>query len=397
MKTLGSNRLVIVLPYLKARGTEKQALMLSQGLVSLGWDVFLVVVMGYGEPWLYEALEESGVKVINLGRPWYRQRKGVSWLRLPCLVKFLISLKPDVVMSRALLANRLVGFASMIACVPFLATYSGGIAAPEYDIRRSSLSLWISHFKEVIWRILQGCPVKLVTVSGKSAENLYRRYPRSRKWVMPIQNGVVCPPLLDMPIQEQSSIDQNCVRIVFVGSIELDRKGLDVLIDAVEILVKESAPLFKLTIVGDGPDFSLLRDLVFSKGLDSFVEFLGESECPLDIMRQSDLLALPSRREGLPNVMLEAMSCGVCVIASLCPVGPSEVIVHRETGWLVPVGDAVSLAMGMRTLISEPGFRKKLGQAGFSYVSTQCSAQVMTQRYDSVLRSLIGSAGVVVK
>ena len=88
MKTLGSNRLVLVLPYLKARGTEKQALMLSQGLVSLGWDVFLVVVMGYGEPWLYEALEESGVKVINLGRPWYRQRKGVSWLRLPCLVKF---------------------------------------------------------------------------------------------------------------------------------------------------------------------------------------------------------------------------------------------------------------------------------------------------------------------
>ena len=119
MKSQGSYRLVLVLPYLKARGTEKQALMLTQGLVSLGWDISLVVVMGYGESWLYESLEKSGIKVINLGQPWYRKRKGVSWLRLPHLVRSLRVLKPDVVMSRALLANRLVGFASMIACVPF--------------------------------------------------------------------------------------------------------------------------------------------------------------------------------------------------------------------------------------------------------------------------------------
>ena len=150
-------------------------------------------------------------------------------------------------------------------------------------------------------------------------------------------------------------------------------------------------------IVGDGPDISLLRDLVVSKGLVSRVEFLGESERPLEIIRQSDLLVLPSRREGLPNVMLEAMSCGVCVIASSCPVGPSEVITHRESGWLVPVGDSVALAKGMRTLISDTLLREKLARVGFSYVSTQCSADVMTQRYDSVLRSLIGSTGTVAK
>ena len=74
MKSQGSYRLVLVLPYLKARGTEKQALMLTQGLVSLGWDISLVVVMGHGESWLYESLEKSGIKVINLGQPWYRKR-----------------------------------------------------------------------------------------------------------------------------------------------------------------------------------------------------------------------------------------------------------------------------------------------------------------------------------
>ena len=162
-------------------------------------------------------------------------------------------------------------------------------------------------------------------------------------------------------------------------------------------MIKENLSLFRLIIVGDGPDISLLRDLVVSKGLVSLVEFLGEHERPLDVIRQSDLLVLPSRREGLPNVMLEAMSCGVCVIASSCPVGPSEVITHHETGWLVPVGDPVALAIGMRTLITDSVLREQLAQAGFSYVSTQCSAEVMTQRYDSVLRSLIGSGGIVAK
>ena len=392
MKTQQSPRLVLVLPYLKARGTEKQALMLSKGLVALGWEVYLVVVMGYGESWLYDAFKNRGVKVIDLGQPWHRERKGVSWLRLPHLVKHLIILKPDVVMSRALLANRLVGFASMIACSPFLATYSGGIAEPEKVISRFGFDFWIGRLEEVIWRILQGWPAKLVTVSSKSADHLYRRYPHSLKWVMPIPNGVLCLPLSDTSFQEKSTIAQSYTRVIFVGSIELDRKGLDVLIDAVEILVKDSIPLFRLTIVGDGPDISLLRGLVVSKGLDSIVEIWGECESPLDIMRHSDLLVLPSRREGLPNVLLEAMSCGVCVIASACPVGPSEVIVHCENGWLVPVGDAVALAKGMQTLITDSGLRKQLAEAGFSYVSAQCSADVMTQRYDAALRSLISPA-----
>ena len=397
MNSQGSYRLVIVLPYLKARGTEKQALMLARGLVALGWDIFLVVVMGYGESWLYHAFEKSGIKVINLGEPWYRNRKGVSWLRLPHLVRTLLFLRPDVVMSRALLANRLVGFASMITCVSFLATYSGGIDEPENSFSQSSLSSFIIRLQECIWRLLQGWPAKLVTVSGKSADHLYRRYPHSLQWVTAIPNGVVCSPLPNTCLREERTLARNHVGIIFVGSIELDRKGLDVLIDAVEILTKESVPLFRLTIVGDGPDIHLLKDLVVSKGLVPFVDFWGESERPLDLINQSDLLVLPSRREGLPNVMLEAMSCGVCVIASSCPVGPSEVITHCENGWLFPVGDSGSLAKGMRILISDSVLREQLAKAGFSYVLKQCSAEVMTQRYNSVLSSLVGSSGIEAK
>ena len=389
-----TNRIVIVLPYLKARGTEKQALMLGRGLVNLGWQVSLVVVMGYGEPWLYEAFEKAGVKVVNLSDSWRRKQKGVSWLRLPLLVKYLLVHKPDVVMSRALLANRFAGYASKLCSIPFLATYSGGIGDGGDPAPCSGLIRWISVVKELIWRVLQGWPTKLVTVSQRSAENLYQRYPCSLNWVMPIQNGVYCPSL-EQKSSKMSSYDDakghEIARIIFVGTIEIDRKGLDVLINAVEILTRDSFDSFSLDIVGDGPDLRRVKEMVASKDLSSIVNFLGESSAPLDLMRHSDLLVLPSRREGLPNVMLEAMSCGVCVIASSCPVGPSEVICHGDNGWLVPVGDSMALAEAMRALVCSPALRQRMAANGHSYVINYCSDQVMTKRYDSVLRSIICS------
>lgn len=244
MSTYCTRRLVIVLPYLKARGTEKQALMLSQGLVSSGWDVSLVVVMGWGEPWLYDAFEKAGVKIFNLGRHWPRDYKGVSWLRLPHLVRHLLLHRPDVVMSRALLANRFSGVAALITLLPFLATYSGGIAEAGESSHRSALSPLLIRSQEWTWRMLQGWPSKLVTVSSKSAEHLHRRFPHSVRWVTPIPNGVVCSNSEDYGRQKRDCVESNHVRLLFVGSIEFDRKGLDVLIDAVEILVKDSFVFF---------------------------------------------------------------------------------------------------------------------------------------------------------
>ena len=81
---------------------------------------------------------------------------------------------------------------------------------------------------------------------------------------MPIPNGVVWPTPKYFLSKKKHLCSGLCTNR-FCGSIELDRKGLDVLIDAVEILIKESAPLFRLIIVGDGPDISLLRILLFRK------------------------------------------------------------------------------------------------------------------------------------
>ena len=82
MKRQWAYRLVIVLPYLKARGTEKQALMLARGLVAEGWDISLLLVMGYGESWLYHAFEKVVLKLliwVSLGIATVRVFRGFAY------------------------------------------------------------------------------------------------------------------------------------------------------------------------------------------------------------------------------------------------------------------------------------------------------------------------------
>ena len=79
-------------------------------------------------------------------------------------------------------------------------------------------------------------------------------------------------------------------------------------------------------------------------------------------MARCGLMAHPSRREGFPNTVLEAMGMGAAVICANCPSGPAELIRDGVNGRLVPVGDVAELARVMAELISRPALRVQLGR-----------------------------------
>jgi glycosyltransferase involved in cell wall biosynthesis len=123
---------------------------------------------------------------------------------------------------------------------------------------------------------------------------------------------------------------------------------------------------WRLNLAGDGPDQGKIEALAAELGLVCRVRFLGHSDDVIGLLRQSDMLVLISRWEGLPYSVLEAMSFGLPVVASDVG-GVREAIIDGESGILVPRDDVAALRSALAGLISDPERRHRLGTAGRRY------------------------------
>jgi glycosyltransferase involved in cell wall biosynthesis len=126
-------------------------------------------------------------------------------------------------------------------------------------------------------------------------------------------------------------------------------KGLDVLVNAfVRISPITNA---QLVLVGEGPLTVQLREMISRTDCGDRIHLVGYQSNPLPWMYAAKALVLPSRREGLGNVLIEALACGTQVIASDCPSGPAEILKGGRYGQLVQVGDDRGLANAMLNVV----------------------------------------------
>ncbi|MEW5818233.1 MAG: glycosyltransferase, partial [Spirochaetota bacterium] len=137
----------------------------------------------------------------------------------------------------------------------------------------------------------------------------------------------------------------------------------------VEDLVRAAAALelsrinFRIILAGDGPERSRLEQLAERLGVRSRLLFLGFRNDIDSLLQTFDLFVLPSREEGLPMSVLEAMSFGIPVVATRVG-GVPEIVLHNQTGILVPDHSPRELARAISTLIQNPVLARKLGEAG---------------------------------
>ena len=108
----------------------------------------------------------------------------------------------------------------------------------------------------------------------------------------------------------------------------------------------------RLLILGEGEDRPALEALVRRLRLEPDVSLPGFVANPYAYMAHSSLFVLSSRWEGLPTVLIEALYCGLPVVATDCPSGPREILQGGRYGQLVPMGDATALAGAMARLLA---------------------------------------------
>jgi glycosyltransferase involved in cell wall biosynthesis len=166
-----------------------------------------------------------------------------------------------------------------------------------------------------------------------------------------------------IPPKEAPSPAHDAKRLVAAGRFT-SQKGFDLLLEAFAI-VRARHPDWTLTIFGAGPWRQRLTAQRDALGLTGTVDFPGVSRTLDRELAASSLFVLSSRAEGLPMVLLEAMSTGLPVVAFDCPTGPAEVIEHGITGLLVPPKDVNGLAGAVAELIEDPDRRRAMGAAAF--------------------------------
>ena len=192
-----------------------------------------------------------------------------------------------------------------------------------------------------------------------------------------IPNGV---PLVDLPAAPRLAAG------AVIGSLGRfdEQKGYDVLVRALPQL-----PGVTAVLVGDGRDRGQVEQLAAAQGVADRLRVVGWSDEPRAYLAGFDVFVLPSRYEGLPLVVLEAMLAGLPVVAS--DVGSvAEAVVDGETGLLVRPDDPAAFAQAVGRLLADVDLRRRLGEAGRARALARFTSKRMAESYSEVYDGVLG-------
>ncbi len=173
-------------------------------------------------------------------------------------------------------------------------------------------------------------------------------------------------------------------RVIGIGRLERE-KGFERLLEAFAT-VAERHPNWKLTIHGEGSCRAELERQRAQLGLSDRIDLPGWTRPIWPALAASELFVLPSRYEGFPSALLEAMSAGRACIAFDCPHGPAEAIRDGVDGLLVPADDTPALAAAMDRCMGDPELRLALGSRA-AEVGERFSWSTMVDAYERLLLS----------
>ncbi|WP_400163754.1 N-acetyl-alpha-D-glucosaminyl L-malate synthase BshA [Brevibacillus sp. TJ4] len=164
--------------------------------------------------------------------------------------------------------------------------------------------------------------------------------------------------------------------------------------DVIEVFDRVRAEMpAKLLLIGEGPEMGLVRNMVKERSLDQDVCFLGKQEDVAEVISMADLMLLPSSKESFGLVALEAMGCGVPVVATEAG-GLPEVVTDGVCGFLLPIGDVEGMAAATIRLLQDEAMYQQFSQNSIERSNTTfCHERIATQ-YEDLYRQLLSENNV---
>ncbi len=169
--------------------------------------------------------------------------------------------------------------------------------------------------------------------------------------------------LVPNPLSAVPAAEEDRTRVILhVGRLHR-QKAQDILLAAFA-KVAAKFPEWRLAILGQGDLEATLRRQSQGLGIADRIDWLAPTPTPISHYSRAAIFALPSRYEGTPNALLEALNLGLPVIVSDASPGPLEVVVGEKSGLVVPADDVNALSTALERLMSSPELRERLGAQG---------------------------------
>ncbi|MHB8254070.1 MAG: glycosyltransferase family 4 protein [Acidiferrobacter sp.] len=228
----------------------------------------------------------------------------------------------------------------------------------------------------------------IVSVSQELADRSIR--PRHRRKLTIIENAVerVAPVIARTAGRLAEPLETHGWTIGCVGRLSHE-KGQALLLTAAGRLKRQGAR-FSLVFAGDGPDRALLEAKAQAEGVGAHVRFLGHVRSMSEFYAQLDMLVLPSLKEGMPNVILEAMQWQLPIVSTSVGAVP-EMLVHGVSALLVQPGDAQAIARAMFALISDHEKARRMGHKACTSLYPRFSPEKRVERFEMLYNRVLES------
>ena len=220
---------------------------------------------------------------------------------------------------------------------------------------------------------------RVAAVSEGAAHDTARLAGLPKSRVTVLHNPIPLWPMPSAAARSSADAFWKCpqgARVLTVGSLK-DQKNHPLLLRAFARLAHRDA---RLMLLGQGQNETMLRALAGELGIADRVIFAGFHADPSPFYATADLFALSSDYEGLPTVLIEALSFGLPVVSTDCPSGPAEILGDGRWGQLVPVGDLDALAHAMEEALAAPVDREALKRRAADF-----SPEIAARKYLGLL------------
>lgn len=209
--------------------------------------------------------------------------------------------------------------------------------------RRDKLARRLAHYDTII------------TICDEMKEEMEAMYPELKEKIVRLYNALDFEKIRTMSTEAISGFDEIANRdfLLWVGRLNESQKDATTLIKAYAACVRKYNIPEILVLVGDGPSRKDLEELAATEGMKDRVFFTGFDANPYKWMARAKLFLFASKFEGLPTVLIEALSLGKPIIATACPTGVKEILMQGKAGTLTQPGDTDELCESIFQLLND--------------------------------------------